>query len=511
MKQGQIYCITNDLYKNNGQNIYKLGKTINLKNRLKNYVTGFLNPMKVLYVKNVIDINSAEKLLFDKLSKYRLKSNRELFQVEIQLIKLTMDEVGDVINNRHTKPDWSCLSFIKDDMLKTLLKTSFAGFNYDIAKLIVYLPLQKYSVYNKELYVFKDYTWQKIQREYLRQYISTQVVKYYDEIQTDNYIITKRIFDIINKLKKRKSAYQIIDDIFDILSLQENKCDTNMIKFNNGVLNTKTHEFREGKSEAKDKMYLTTNTIYNSDYIDEINVYLRQLLPWKEMRDYTLKILSQSLENNIIHEDIYMFIGSNECGINGLMNLMQFTFGDYAQQRNIDDKTKKGCRFCHLKIKKNINVYDLQEITKYKVNDITQPLYIFNINELKIENTRIKKIEFTSKMCDEIPYDKWKSGFMSILLKYNKLYKKEGLDVPKIQNIYKAFLNDMTIPTLKSGVHFRVLYQVFVKWHHDTFPTKKIVSSRIFIKSITEMKTTKIGYIKIKKSSSNGLRHIKLK
>lgn len=86
--KGYLYCLWNRMFTSYGENVYKLGRTSCLKNRLSNYVTTYIEPSEYKYTTNRVFENSchAERLLFFLLRRYRVKKNREFFNVSLDTI-----------------------------------------------------------------------------------------------------------------------------------------------------------------------------------------------------------------------------------------------------------------------------------------------------------------------------------------------------------------------------------------------------------------------------------------
>ena len=84
---GYLYVLWNPVYDNYGQNVYKLGKTVNLPKRKGNYITPYIDESIYKYTSPYFDdMDSAEKILFALLHKYRIKNKREFFQCDLEII-----------------------------------------------------------------------------------------------------------------------------------------------------------------------------------------------------------------------------------------------------------------------------------------------------------------------------------------------------------------------------------------------------------------------------------------
>ena len=81
---GYLYVLHHDSFTHYGTDVYKLGLTINPKQRIKNYITGFIEAPKYAYVSSQFyNCKKAEKVLFYLLQAQRMKDNREFFQVPL--------------------------------------------------------------------------------------------------------------------------------------------------------------------------------------------------------------------------------------------------------------------------------------------------------------------------------------------------------------------------------------------------------------------------------------------
>lgn len=157
--RGFLYCIYNDFYILEGEDVYKLGCTKNMIQRSVSYTTCYSRPIVIKHLSSKVDYyDIAESILFEKLSKCRLYPRREFFQckldVVIQNINDTVTEIKDGnILDLITKYDlWDCklcgidLFKLENDVI------NFMNLNGDIMNSIFrnYVPLVHRNIANKE-------------------------------------------------------------------------------------------------------------------------------------------------------------------------------------------------------------------------------------------------------------------------------------------------------------------------------------------------------------------------
>jgi hypothetical protein len=97
---GYLYCLYNDAFerfkKNPSDEVYKLGRTCNVANRLASYSTYYIKPSKMLYVSSKFkDAIKAERVLFYILRNYRVTNKREFFKCDLDTVKETFDRMSD--------------------------------------------------------------------------------------------------------------------------------------------------------------------------------------------------------------------------------------------------------------------------------------------------------------------------------------------------------------------------------------------------------------------------------
>ena len=93
---GYIYCMHNEMFNFYGENVFKLGNTGDTQKRLANYTTSFIEPCKFIKFSPIYyDKKFAEKILFHYLKDYRIKTNREFFKADINIIDEAFNKVND--------------------------------------------------------------------------------------------------------------------------------------------------------------------------------------------------------------------------------------------------------------------------------------------------------------------------------------------------------------------------------------------------------------------------------
>jgi hypothetical protein len=101
---GYLYILYNPIFKEYGKNIYKLGRTNNLINRMKSYTTSYIEPSKFLYTSIFFDdCIQAERILFFLLRRYRIRDKREFFNFELENIIETIQKIENCTTNQINK------------------------------------------------------------------------------------------------------------------------------------------------------------------------------------------------------------------------------------------------------------------------------------------------------------------------------------------------------------------------------------------------------------------------
>jgi P4 family phage/plasmid primase-like protien len=392
--------------------------------------------------------------------------------------------------------------------LQELIFQSRTGTHNDVARVIYHMYQHEYvcsSIKYKMWYEFKFNRWYasdsafslrlKISNDVWREYVAAArdwSQKALDATTNENQTIfqetAKKMSEIALKLKNTSFKDNIMKECAEIFYKDgfENELDQNLnlICFNNGVYDLDMMEFREGRPE--DMISFGTNNDYvpfdpSCKYSMEIKNYLAQVLTRPNVREYVLKLFSTFLHGAVKEQKFYIWTGSGSNSKSKLIELFEYSFGDYCCKFPITLLTQKraasnaatselarakGKRFACLQEPsedEKINIGLMKELSggdkilaraiyKEPVEFKPQFKLLLLCNHLPSVPSddggtwrRIRVVEFTSKFVDnpkeenEFPIDlelgekieKWKLYFIPMLLDYYKLYKSEGLLEPE--------------------------------------------------------------------------------
>jgi P4 family phage/plasmid primase-like protien len=348
----------------------------------------------------------------------------------------------------------------------------------------------------------------------------------------------KKTSEIAKNLKRRGSKDNIMREAKEIFYDTEfiDKVDANpkLLCFNNGVYDFEHKIFRNGKpddylSKSTNINYTKLNKVTHKKSIDEINNFMLQLFPKKEVRDYMWEHLASTLigENNDQTFNIYNGSGSN--GKSKLVELMGFALGDYkatvpitliTAKRNTIGSTSseivalKGARYAVMQEPSKgdkINEGIMKEITggdplqgralfKDSITFIPQFKLVVCTNTLldvgsNDEGTwrRICVCEFISKFCKKEDFDNdrenqfeldkklggkfniWAPVLMSMLIEKAcetsglvnicDEVKSSSLSYRNTQDYYSEFISDKVKKCTGSKIKETTLYEIFKSWY----------------------------------------------
>jgi len=108
-----------------GEDVFKLGKTIDIHKRSSQYTTSYVSAVEIRFLSaECINYTLAESYVLYKLKHYRMKSNRELFKVSMLLIVETIEQTVEGVNNGSitSKPSFTKVANVKT--IKILTETA---------------------------------------------------------------------------------------------------------------------------------------------------------------------------------------------------------------------------------------------------------------------------------------------------------------------------------------------------------------------------------------------------
>lgn len=94
IKGGIIYILK---AQNSDVTLYKLGKTKNLKNRIKNYNTGNANDVEPIFIMKVDDIDAVETCVKTACKQYQYRKYKEVYQIDIDVFKVIISKCNGVM------------------------------------------------------------------------------------------------------------------------------------------------------------------------------------------------------------------------------------------------------------------------------------------------------------------------------------------------------------------------------------------------------------------------------
>jgi len=406
---------------------------------------------------------------------------------------------------------------LKRDSLQGLLMSSLECTHFDAAKLMHAKFQYQYvcsSLRYGTWYEFRNHRWNEMQKACeLRKVLSTDVAAEYYRISSqfrnqsmenpeDASLKEKhKMCDrMLKNVKDRRFKDQVVkdcEDLFDDTAF-ENKLNsyTMLLGFNNGIYDLEKMVFRDGRPD--DFVSFSTGIDYvpfddeDPDSVEMVE-FLKQVLPDPDVRRYVLKLISSFLSGKTGDQKFHIWTGCGSNGKSKLLDLVEYSFGDYAQKlpvtvlthkrggasaANPEIAKTKGKRFVSFQEPEKedkIHVGYMKELTggdtimaraMYKEPVEFKPQFkmILACNDLpSIPSTdngtwrRLRVVDFPSKFVEQpdpnnenefkmdtgIPEKlwRWRECFMGLLVAMYARYKEDGLQEPecvtKYTNQYK--------------------------------------------------------------------------
>lgn len=374
----------------------------------------------------------------------------------------------------------------------------------------------------------------KIAADFAAKAASTDDKDDQDRFSNKNKVFTK----IAHKLKKTDFKDKMLKEcasMFYVEKFEERLLDTNtnLIGFENGVYDLEHLEFREGHPE--DYISYTTGidfVEYDEDnpIVHEIMDFMKKVLPKKDLREYMLTLMSSMLDGNNKEEKFYIWTGHGSNGKSKCIELLEKAIGDYAcafnvsllmnkrvgsSQTNSELVRAKGKRFAVLQEPEEgekMNAGFMKELSGndkiiarglYKEPIEFKPMFkmVLTCNHLPILPAddggtwrRVRLIEFKSHFCEKpnpenenefaidrelaFKFDDWKETFMSLLIRYYKDYKENGIyepedvlrctkDYQKTNDSLAEFITDFIKPKDDGILSLNELYDELKQWHQN--------------------------------------------
>jgi P4 family phage/plasmid primase-like protien len=258
---------------------------------------------------------------------YNIEGYNEIFKT---------DEQPDFIDHPSEKKTKNNNLF-SESFLKSL-----SGLEADIANYIVetYLKDQYVCVScdEKTFYYYKKNRWVEDLSNinifnFLRNNYVDELTKYKTSIEDKDDI--KKINKLLGKINGKISGINgIIDWLAKLLYNPKfyDLCDNNiyLLGFDNGVYDTRTKEFREGRPTD----YITKSVGYDfptedKGYLKDIKQFLKEVFPDKDLRNYVLQQQAQALSGKKSEDCVYNHTGRGGNGKSIEQQILKVVFGDY--------------------------------------------------------------------------------------------------------------------------------------------------------------------------------------
>jgi phage/plasmid-associated DNA primase len=131
--------------------------------------------------------------------------------------------------------------------------------------------------------------------------------------------------------------------------LEQNKY---LLCFTNGVIDFKNKCFRKGYpedyiSKCTDSEYIPLNPVIHQPIMNELQIYMSQLFPEKELCDYVWTHLASCLiGDTALNQCLHYYTGIGQNGKSMLVKLMQLVLGSYAGELDVgfytQERAKRG-------------------------------------------------------------------------------------------------------------------------------------------------------------------------
>ena len=323
----------------------------------------------------------------------------------------------------------------------------------------------------------------------------------------DSYVTT--LINSLRNLFYKKNVAEQFDANLSLLGLENGVIDLKEWIFREGrpedyIIKSTGYELPIGDKELPIKLsevneHLSTILPNYDIWTRDLTMFIKQIIPIENVRNYTLRFLSKCLSGENRDEGFYIWTGSGGNGKSKLIELAQLVLGDYGGGLPVSLITKsrassnsatpemertKGLRLVVMQepeANESINIGLMKELTgndkiqarglfKEPIEFIPQFKLLLMCNELPTiaandDGTwrRLEVVEFISRFVGDEDKDKlddskhvykrdkelrnklpaWKLVFLGFLLKEWMKYDKEGIKIPdEVNGKTKAYRNE---------------------------------------------------------------------
>jgi hypothetical protein len=131
---GYIYILYNKMFDQVGEDVYKVGETIDINSRIKGYTTCYIEPVEIKYISKQLNNKSmAETMVFKKINNYRINNNREFFKCKVDIIMTAINDVESHFDTSdNIEYDDYYINLIKIDIIRILNESNHMQINFNI-------------------------------------------------------------------------------------------------------------------------------------------------------------------------------------------------------------------------------------------------------------------------------------------------------------------------------------------------------------------------------------------
>ena len=256
-------------------------------------------------------------------------------------------------------------------------KNAKGSSDYDIATVLFHLCGDEFvsvSIRSNEWYQFINHRWVKNDcGTSLRNKISTKLRDLYNnksgelvlraskkDPESEEFKLimgrANKVLDIAFTLGSTKDKDNIMKEARELFYNSEflDKLDQNkyLLCFTNGVIDFKNKCFRKGYpedyiSKCTDSEYMPLNPLIHQPIMNELQIYMSQLFPEKELCDYVWTHLASCLiGDTALNQCLHYYTGIGQNGKSMLVKLMQLVLGSYAGELDVgfytQERAKRG-------------------------------------------------------------------------------------------------------------------------------------------------------------------------